>query len=323
MSVSLHPRAASNESIAWHALDAAEVLARLDTSEESGLTEAEVRRRRVRSGLNRLPEPRRTKAPLLFVRQFDNPLLYVLLASSLVAFAVGDRIDALLILGVVVGNAIVGFVQEFQAEKALWALSRLLTSPATVRREGATIQVPSADLLPGDIVFLEAGTLIAADLRLVRLRELEVDEASLTGESVPVEKGTATQPEETPLPDRRNIAYAGTLVTRGAATGVVVATGAATEIGKIGRMVEETTRLSTPLGRRMARFGRKSVWAILVLAALFFGTGIFREQAPKEMFLAAVALAVAMIPEGFPPQSPPPWRSGSAAWPSAGRSSAT
>ncbi|MDD2676789.1 MAG: HAD-IC family P-type ATPase, partial [Methylacidiphilaceae bacterium] len=284
----------------WHAMDAGEVLSRLDTDEEFGLADAEVRVRQARYGKNQLPGPQRTGNLRLLLRQFDSPLLYVLLCASLLSFAIGDRIDGFLILGVVVGNALVGFAQESRAEKALWALSRLLASPGTVRRNGATAQVASIDLVPGDIVFLEAGTLIAADLRLIRLRDLAVNEAALTGESVPAEKETGRLPEQIPLPDRGNMAFAGTLVSRGAATGVVVATGSATEVGRIGRLVTETAELSTPLSRRMARFSRGSVWVILALAALVFGTGVARGEPAKQMFLAAVALAVAMIPEGLP-----------------------
>ncbi|MGD9895921.1 MAG: cation-translocating P-type ATPase [Candidatus Methylacidiphilaceae bacterium] len=288
------------QDMAWHAMDAGEALFRLGADEELGLPDSEVRARQSRFGRNRLPGPSRTKTVRLLLRQFDSPLLYVLLASSLIAFLIGQRIDALLILGVVLGNAVVGFVQEGRAENALLALSRLLVSSATVRRNGGTVQVPSDDLVPGDIVFLEAGTLIPADLRLIRLRDLAVGEASLTGESVPVDKTTGKLPRDTPLPDRINMAFAGTLVSRGRATGLVVSTGRETEVGKIGRMVAETAELSTPLGRRMARFSRTAVWVILGLAALFWGAGIVRGEPAKEMFLAAVALAVAMIPEGLP-----------------------
>ncbi|MDD4932920.1 MAG: HAD-IC family P-type ATPase [Methylacidiphilaceae bacterium] len=286
--------------LSWHAMDAGEVLSRLGIEEETGLADAEVRARQARYGKNQLPGPRRTGNLRLLLRQFDSPLLYVLLGASLLSFGIGHRIDGFLILGVVVGNALVGFAQESRAEKALWALARLLASPATVRRHGATVQVPSIALVPGDIVFLEAGSLIAADLRLIRVRELAVNEASLTGESVPVEKEPGRLPEEIALPDRSNMAFAGTLVSRGAATGVVVATGTATEVGRIGRLVAETSELSTPLSRQMARFSRASVWLILTLAALFFGVGVARGESPQEMFLASVALAVAMIPEGLP-----------------------
>lgn len=288
------------EAAAWHAMGGGEALARLVSDEEIGLADAEVRVRQARFGKNRLPGPGRTGNLRLLLRQFDSPLLFVLLAASLLAYGIGQHVDATLIFGVVVANALVGFAQESRAENALSALSHLLVAPATVRRGGETFQVPSVDLVPGDIVDLEAGSLVPADLRLVHLRKLVVNEASLTGESLPVEKEIGTLPPDTPLPDRSNMAFAGTLVSRGVGTGVVTATGAATEVGKIGRLVAETAQLSTPLGRRIARFSRASVWLILALSLIFFGLGIARGEPAREMFLAAVALAVAMIPEGLP-----------------------
>jgi magnesium-transporting ATPase (P-type) len=233
--------------------------------------------------------------------QFDNLLIYILLAAGVVTVLLGHFVDAGVILGVVVINAVIGFVQEGKAERALEAVRGLLSLQATVIRGGRRRTLPAEELVTGDLVFLQSGDRVPADLRLVGVRELRVDEAILTGESVPAGKETGTVRADAPVGDRRNMAYSGTLVTYGQGTGVIVATGDATEIGRISAMLAAVEPMSTPLTRQMARFARLLTGAILVIAGAtaVFGIG-FHGYPVSEMFLAAVGLAVAAIPEGLP-----------------------
>ncbi|MBK1733459.1 cation-transporting P-type ATPase [Thiococcus pfennigii] len=284
----------------WHSLEGREVLARLATP-ETGLDEAEVERRRARHGPNRLPEAR-SRGPLTrFLAQFHNVLIYVLIGAGVVVILLQHWVDAAVIFGVVLINAIIGFIQEGKAEDALRAIRQMLSPHALVLRDGVRREIGAEDLVPGDLVPLQTGDRISADLRLIRLKGLQVDESALTGESLPVEKDTAPCPADTDLADRRDMAYSGTLVTRGQGLGVVIATGAATEIGRISALVADVRQLQTPLLRQVAQFGRWLTGAILALAALTFAFGVLvRGNTAPEMFLAAVGLAVAAIPEGLP-----------------------
>lgn len=264
-----------------------------------GLTEAEAVTRLRREGPNTLPAARGRGPVLRFLLQFNSPLIYVLLAAALVTGLLGEHVDALVILGVVIVNAVVGFVQESRAEKALTALAAMTETIAVAVRDGERQRVPAADLVRGDLVELEAGDKVPADLRLLRTDELAVDESTLTGESVPVAKDPAPLPEVA-LADRTGMAFSGTLVTGGRATGLVVATGAGTELGGIHRLVRTTTAVRTPLTRKIARFSKIVTVAILALAALTFVIGVLRGRGAAEMLTAAVALAVGAIPEGLP-----------------------
>ncbi len=284
---------------AWHALEAEAVLAAL-ASRESGLTEAEARERLQRYGPNRLAPPQRRPAWRRFLAQFDNLLIYVLLAAAAITAALGDWVDTAVILGVVLVNAIIGFIQEGKAEDALAAIGQLLVPQAMVRREGRLRQIPAEALVPGDIVLLNAGDRVPADVRLLESQDLAVDESPLTGESLPQSKDPRPLAAETPLAERRSMVYSGTLVTRGRALGVVVATGEATEIGRIGRLLREVAPLRTPLLEKLERFARQLTFATLALAAFTFAVGLWRGYPWMEMFMASVGLAVAMIPEGLP-----------------------
>ncbi|MFA1542843.1 cation-translocating P-type ATPase [Actinomadura monticuli] len=264
-----------------------------------GLASAEAAARLERDGPNTLPAARGRGPVLRFVLQFNSPLIYVLLAAALVTGLLGEHVDALVILGVVIVNAVVGFVQESRAEKALTALAAMARTTAVAVRDGAPVRVPAADLVRGDLVVLEAGDKVPADLRLLRTDELAVDESALTGESVPVAKDPAALPEVA-LADRTGMAFSGTLVTAGAGAGLVVATGADTELGGIDRLVQTTTTVRTPLTRKIAQFSKVVTVAILALAALTFVIGILRGRDATEMLTAAVALAVGAIPEGLP-----------------------
>lgn len=284
----------------WHGMPAEEVLQRLDV-ERSGLSSAEAQQRLERFGPNRLTPPKPRSALARFLTQFDNLLIYILLAAGAITVMLGHLVDAGVIFGVVLINGIIGFIQEGKAEKALDAVRNLLSLQATVIRDGHRRTVPAEDLVSGDLVFLQSGDRVPADLRLVTVRELRIDEAILTGESVPSAKQIEPVREQAPLGDRRNMAYSGTLVTYGQATGVVTATGDHTEIGRISAMLAEVQTMETPLTRQMARFARGLTGAILALAAFTALFGILVHDYPlSEMFLAGVGLAVAAIPEGLP-----------------------
>ena len=285
---------------AWHSLTAQESLARLEGDGAQGLTNEEAKSRLQRYGANRLT-PKRGKGPvLLFLSQFHDPLIYILLVSATVTGVLKGWVDASVIFGVVFLNAIIGFVQEFNALRAIDALSRELSISSAVLRGGMRQVVPAADLVPGDIVFLQSGDKVPAELRLLKLRDLQIDESALTGESVPVEKNVDPLAAEVLLADRANMAYSSTLVTYGTGVGLVVETGDRTEIGKINQMISEATELETPLTRKIAHFSHLLMWFILGLAALTFTAGWLRGEDVIDTFIASIALAVAAIPEGLP-----------------------
>jgi len=285
---------------AVHALHADTVVAQLQTA-TTGLTVAEAQTRLERFGPNRLT-PRRGRGPLVrFLLQFHNVLIYILLAAAGVTALLAHWVDTGVIVGVVVINAVVGFIQEGKAEQALAAIRRMLSLKATVVRGGKMRGIAADELVPGDIVIVQSGDRVPADLRLIRVKNLRVDEASLTGESVPVEKQIEPVVDEAALGDRSCMAYSSTLVTYGQATGVVVATGDNTELGRISELLADVERPETPLLRKMTVFGRwLSIAIVLVAVATFaFGTLLWA-QPPVDMFMAAVGLAVAAIPEGLP-----------------------
>ncbi|CUQ65635.1 cation-transporting P-type ATPase [Candidatus Nitrospira inopinata] len=283
-----------------HHLPAHEVVLLLETDVAKGLTSNEAARRLARFGPNLLPKFRRHGPLIRFLFQFHHPLIYVLLVATVVTMLLGEWVDAAVIFGVVFVNAIVGFIQESRAEAALDALASMMTTEAKVRRDGRTLRIPSEEIVPGDVVLLESGDKVPADLRLTKVRELRIDESALTGESLPVEKVDHVLPSETVVSDRKNMAFSGTFVTYGQGTGVVVSTGVETELGRIHQLMGETTQLETPLTQKLASFSKVLTVAILGLAALTFLLGLWRGQEAKDIFMAAVALAVGAIPEGLP-----------------------
>jgi len=285
---------------AWHALDFAAVLS-FFKSDSGGLASAEAIRRLQHYGANHLPQVKPPGPLIRFASQFHNVLIYVLLAAGVITFLLGHWIDSSVIFGVVMANAIIGFVQEGKAEDALRAIRAMLSPQAMVLRDGHRISIATQDLVPGDIVVLQSGDKVPADLRLVRVRGLHIQEAVLTGESIAVEKHTNSVNEQDALADRFCMAYSGTLVSSGQGDGVVIATGAHTEIGRISELVAQVDQLTTPLLRQIAEFGRMLTIAILVVAVALFLFGVFvRDYSITDMFLAAVGLAVAAIPEGLP-----------------------
>ena len=284
----------------WHTLTAQQALAAQNATAD-GLGPEEATRRLTEHGPNRLTPPRRRGPLLRFLLQFHNVLIYVLLAAAAVTALLAHWVDTAVIVGVVVINAIIGFIQEGKAEQAMEAIRRMLSPEATVLRGGKRIVVAAETLVPGDIVLLASGDKVPADLRLLNEKNLRVEEAALTGESTAVEKDVAAVAAHAVLGDRYCMAYSGTLVVYGQGMGVVVATADKTEIGRISAMLQEVKSLTTPLLRQMETFGRWLTGAIMLLAALTFLFGwLVHHFDLGDMFLAAVSMAVAAIPEGLP-----------------------
>jgi cation-transporting P-type ATPase F len=285
---------------AHHALPEHQVVLLLETHAERGLSEREAQARLAQLGANVLPPPRRRGPVVRVLRHFHHPLVYVLLVAVALTVALQQWIESAVIAAVVLVNVVVGFLQEERAEKALSALMAMTRTHATVVRDGERVRVDSTGLVPGDVVALEAGDKVPADMRLLRVRDLFIDESALTGESVPVAKQAVTLEEGADLADRANMAFSGSLVVAGTATGVVVATGGDTELGLIHRLVGESGGVQTPLTRKLAAFSRLLTVVILVLAGLTFVLGLWRGEAAADMVTAAIALAVGAIPEGLP-----------------------
>ena len=285
---------------AWHQLPAEEVVQFLSVDLAAGLSSAEVKNRQKEFGPNRVTARRGTPAWLKFLQQFNQPLVYILLLAVGVTAFLGEWVDSSVIFGVVFINAIVGFLQEAKAEKAIEALAKMVATETTVRRDGRKLRVHSEELVPGDVVLLQSGDRVPADLRLFHIRNLHVDESALTGESLPVAKHPDPLALDTILAERKNLAYAGTLITAGQGEGAVWAIGDQTETGRIARLISSAVDLSTPLTKKIAQFSKLVLWGILALAAATFALGVARGEKPADMFMAAVALAVGAIPEGLP-----------------------
>jgi len=284
----------------WHHLPDTEVLALFETDPDRGLDNFEVRQRQQHFGPNVLA-PKRGKNPLLlFLLQIHQPLVYILLGATVITALLQEWVDAGVIFGVVLINAVIGFVQESKAVKALEALARNMESAATVIRGGQKQNVSSTDLVPGDLVLLQSGDKVPADLRLVSSRELQIDESALTGESLPVGKSPEPFPQETAMADRRNMGYSSTFVTYGTGSGVVVATGDRTEVGRINELIAGADVLATPLTRKIAHFSGVLLWIILGLAGVTMVVGMLHGETLFDMYMTAVALAVSAIPEGLP-----------------------
>lgn len=286
--------------MAWHERDVGQVMEDMGTSSR-GLSAAEASRRLGVHGPNALVEKKRKTPLMMLADQFKDFMILVLIAAALVSGFIGDLSDTIAIVVIVVLNAVVGFVQEYRADRAMEALKKMAAHGATVVRDGRTVQVPAEDLVPGDWVVFEAGNVVPADMRLVEAVQLSLEEAALTGESMPVEKRVdALETGHLPLGDRRNMAYKGTFVTAGRGQGIVVATGMDTEFGKIAVMLQEAGEGETPLQKKLARFGRKLALAVLAVCAVILAIGLLRGEPFMLMLLTAISLAVAAIPEALP-----------------------
>lgn len=284
----------------WHFLDINDVF-ELVNSQPEGLSEEEANRRLSEFGLNKLSPPKKLTPFMRFVRQFQNVLIYVLLGAGVITALLSHWLDTGVIVGVVLINAIIGYIQEGKAERALEAIRSMLSNQALVLRGGKKVLIPADLLVKGDIVYLQSGDKVPADLRLIRTKELRIDESALTGESMPVEKTTTPVFESATVGDRKCMGFSATLVTYGQGNGVVVSTGDNTEIGRINLMLTKVQPLTTRLIRQIGEFGHMLTIAIGIFATATFLFGILvRSYSYGEMFLAAVGLAVAAIPEGLP-----------------------
>lgn len=284
----------------WHHLSAQETVKLTKSDSTEGLDEIEAQKRLAKYGLNKIAARKAEHPFIRFLRQFHQPLIYILIGSGLITALLGEWIDSAVIFAVVLVNASLGYFQEAKAINALTALAKTMISEATVVRDGQKIHISSVAVVPGDIVMLQAGNKIPADIRLLTVQGLQIDESALTGESVPVDKSTALLATETELADRNNMAYASTLVTHGQGKGIIVTTGDLTEVGKISKLISSAQELATPLTQKISRFSKLLLYVILFLAALTVMVGLYRGIPLFDMFMAAVALAVGAIPEGLP-----------------------
>ncbi len=297
------PRTPSAEdiSLTWHALSANEVLQKLDTPESEGLSLEEVEKRQEKFGLNQLTEkPKATFLQLVF-SQLKSFVILLLIVASIISAVLGEYVDAAAIIAIVVLNAVLGVVQESRAEQALAALKKMAAPECLVLRGGKRVTVPASQLVPGDLVFLEAGNFVPADMRLLEAVNLRVEEAALTGESVPVQKNsTLTLEADASLGDRKNTVFMGTVVSYGRGKGVVTSTGMHTQLGLIATMLQAVSEEDTPLQKRLEQLGKTLGWACLIVCAIVFGVGLLEGGAPLELFMIAVSLAIAAVPEGLP-----------------------
>jgi len=284
----------------WHQLETSKVIETLGSSAD-GISSAEAEKRLREYGPNLLKEKKKKTPFVMFLDQFRDFMILVLIAAAIVSGIIGELTDTIAIVVIVALNAVIGFVQEYRAEKAMEALKKMAAPAATVVRDGMPLEVEASGLVPGDLVVLETGKIVPADMRLTECAQLKVQEAALTGESVPVEKTTEALHDETlSTGDRKNMAYKGTNVSYGRGMGIVTATGMNTEIGSIATMLQEEEEVKTPLQKRLAAFGKKLAVAVLAICAIIFAVGIIRGEAALLMLLTAISLAVAAIPEALP-----------------------
>jgi len=285
----------------WHTMEIDSVLSYWKTDRKEGLSQKEAEERLNRVGLNRIIEEKKVSSLQRFFSQFQDFMILILIVACIISGLLQEWLDSLAILSIVILNAIMGFIQEEKAERALAALKRLSAPTAKVIRNGEKHIIPAESLVPGDIVELEMGDHVPADARLLEAYSLKVDESTLTGESVPVEKDTTVLLEkETPLGDRKNMTFMGTIVVYGKALAITISTGMYTELGKIAHLIQKVEREPTPLQKDLEKFGKYLVYGCLAICALIFGLGLLRGEKLIEMFLTSVSLAVAAIPEGLP-----------------------
>jgi len=283
-----------------HILETDNIVKQLNSSLD-GLTNDEARKRLNEYGPNELMEKKKKTAIAMFLDQFKDFMILILIGAAVISGFIGELSDTIAIIVIVVINAVIGFIQEYRAEKAMDALKKMAAYTATVIRDGVHTSIAASELVPGDIVVLEAGRIVPADMRLLETFNLKVEEAALTGESIPVEKQCdALSDKSLPLGDRKNMAFKGTVVSYGRGLGIVVATGMDTELGKIASMLQGEEEVKTPLQKRLVIFGKRLAIAVLVICAIVFGFGVFRGEPILLMLLTAISLAVAAIPEALP-----------------------
>jgi Ca2+-transporting ATPase len=284
----------------WHSQDKDIIFSALKTSSR-GLSSEEAAARMKQYGPNELIEQKKKSPFIMFLDQFKDFMILILIAASVISGLIGDINDTIAIVVIVLINAIIGFIQEYRAEKAMQALKRMAAPTATVLRDEKPSMIQASEVVPGDLVILDAGRVVPADIRLIETAQLKVEEAALTGESAPVEKQTEVLTEDdVPLGDRKNMVYKGTVVTYGRGTGIVTETAMSTEFGRIAAMLQEDEEKKTPLQKRLATFGRKLAAAVLLICSIVLGLGVLRGESPVLMLLTAISLAVAAIPEALP-----------------------
>jgi len=284
----------------WHSIGNDKLLELFDTDATDGLGTLSIKHKEDFFGKNILTQKKQDTLLKKFFLQFHNALIYILLSASIVTFLLHEYVDSAVIFTVVIINVIMGFVQEVKAQNAIDSLKQMMVTQAIVVRDGKKLTISSIDIVPGDIVLLESGSKVPADIRLLEVRDLKVDESMLTGESLPSNKIATDLDKDMILNDRKNMAYSGTFVTYGRAKGLVVATGDFTEIGKISQLIDDATVLETPLTQKISSFSKVLLYIILALAAFTFVVGVLRDNSAVETFMASVALAVGAIPEGLP-----------------------
>lgn len=284
----------------FHSIPQKEIAELYGVDPDTGLNSAEASERLISFGRNIIEQETKKNLWIILLEQFKSPIVYLLIVAAGLSFFFSEWLDAVAILAVIFINALIGFYMEFQADRSMETLKKLSAIPARVKRDGRTIEINSEEVVPGDIIFLEAGDLVSADLRIIKSSRLQVDESSLTGESVPVEKQPAEIAENTPLADRINMLYKGTAVTKGNTIAVVAATGMKTELGSIAKLVQSSDQAATPLEKKLEEFSKKLIKITGVLVLVIFIAGLLNGQNWLEMLETSIALAVAAIPEGLP-----------------------
>lgn len=284
----------------WHSLESDKIIELFESDIDDGIGPLSIKHREEFFGKNALKERKQDSYLKKFFMQFHNALIYILLGASTVTAFLHEWVDSGVIFGVVIINVIIGFMQEIKAQEAIESLKTMMITHAIVIRDSEKMTISSVDLVPGDIVLLESGSKVPADIRLISIKDLKVDESMLTGESLSVLKDNIVYDQDITLNDRKNMIYSGTYVTYGRAKGVVVATGEHTELGKIAHLIDETTPMATPLTKKISSFSKLLLYVILSLAVFTFAIGVLRNQSAVDTFMASVALAVGAIPEGLP-----------------------
>lgn len=288
------------KNISFYTLPVKEAISALEADQTKGLSSLEVTERTNRFGSNSIGQAEKRNVFLVFLSQFKSPIVVLLLIAAGLSFAFGDWIDAVAILIVLLVNSLVGFYMEFQAERSMQALKKMSTAPAKVIRDGKLTEINSESIVPGDVVFVEAGDLVSADGRIINLSQLQADESPLTGESIPIEKQLTPLSENTTLAERKNMLYKGTYISKGNAYFVVTGTGLNTELGKVASLVSTAEQSATPLEKKLEEFSKKLIWITVGLVVVIFISGLLYGQKLVEMLETSIALAVAAIPEGLP-----------------------